>query len=284
MSQSVGPIRNVSDTARWVAVYRARETERPDAVFHDPFAKRLAGARGEEIAASMAYFERDSWPFVTRTYLFDQFITEQLRQGVDMIVNLAAGLDARPYRMPLPSSLIWIEVDLPELLSYKEEILAAEKPACVLERIRLDLANTDARRDLFVQLGARARNAMIITEGLLTYLTADEVGSLANDLAVPGSFRRWVLDLASPGLLRMLQKKMGPQLAHGGATLNFGPEAGPAFFERHGWRASDVRSILKTAARLKRVPFWMRLIAMLPQSNGRQGSRPWSGVCLFERQ
>ena len=47
-------IRNVSDTARWVAFYRAMESERPDAVFRDPFARRLAGERGEAIVRTVA--------------------------------------------------------------------------------------------------------------------------------------------------------------------------------------------------------------------------------------
>jgi O-methyltransferase involved in polyketide biosynthesis len=97
-------IRNVSDTARWVAVYRARETERPDAHFRDPFARRLAGERGEQIAKSMPLGRDNDWSMITRTWLGDQFINEQLQQGVDMVINLAAGLDARPYRMKLPAS------------------------------------------------------------------------------------------------------------------------------------------------------------------------------------
>jgi len=60
--------------------------------------------------------------------MFDQFIAEQCQQGVDMVVNLAAGLDTRPYRMALPPALEWVEVDLPGIVSYKEEILASEKP------------------------------------------------------------------------------------------------------------------------------------------------------------
>ena len=123
MSSAEPLIRDISDTARWAAVFRARETDRPDAVFRDPFARRLAGARGEEIAEYLSAGNRQTWAWVTRTYLFDQFITEQVAQGVDMIVNLAAGLDARPYRMNLPASLNWVEVDLPELLCYKQEIL-----------------------------------------------------------------------------------------------------------------------------------------------------------------
>src|SRR5438552_8099681 len=201
-------IRNISDTARWAAVYRAHETDRPDALFRDPFAKRLAGPRGDEIYAKMPDSGRHAWAWVMRTVLFDQLITQQIAQGVDLVLNLAAGLDARPYRMPVPPSLRWVEVDLPELLAYKQEILAGEKPKCNLERIPLDLSNASARREVFDRLGRDAKKAMIITEGLLIYLSAEEVALLAEDLAKPSSFQRWVLELGSPGLLRMLQKNL----------------------------------------------------------------------------
>jgi methyltransferase (TIGR00027 family) len=282
VSQPEPVIRNVSDTARWVAVYRARESERPDAVFHDPFARRLAGDRGEQIAAAMP--NQDSWPFIARTYLFDQFITEQVQQGADLVLNLAAGLDMRPYRMALPSALSWVEVDLPDLLSYKEEVLGSEKPRCSLERIRLDLSNVQAGREVFEQVGRKAKRVLIITEGLLTYLSPEEVGALAQDLAGPASFQRWVLDLASPGLLRMLQQRIASPLIQAGLPLKFGPAEGPGFFLPHGWKPSEVRSVLKTAARIKRLSFFMRLMALLPESKGRQGSRPWAGICLLARE
>lgn len=51
-------IRNDSDTALWVAIYRAREMERPDPAFRDHFARRLAGPHGEEIARSMPISRR----------------------------------------------------------------------------------------------------------------------------------------------------------------------------------------------------------------------------------
>jgi methyltransferase (TIGR00027 family) len=279
-----GPlVRSVSDTALWVAVYRARETEREDALFRDPWAGRLAGPRGEQIAASMPFSDKAAWAWVARTLLFDGFIEEQVRAGTDLVVNLAAGLDARPYRMSLPPSLTWVEVDLPEILAHKEEILRGEKPVCALERVRLDLSDVPARRELFDRLGRRARRALIVTEGLLIYLTAEEVGSLARDLAAPASFRSWVVDLASPGLLKMIQKDSDAQLSAAGASLKFGPPEGPGFFLPHGWKSVDVRSPLKTAARLKRLSFGMRILAMLPESSGPQGSRPWSGVCLLEK-
>ena len=276
-------IRNVSDTARWVAVYRARETERPDAHFRDPFARRLAGERGEQIAKSMPLGRDNDWSMITRTYLGDQFINEQVQQGVDMVINLAAGLDARPYRMQLPPSLNWVEVDLPEILSYKEEILRDEKPVCSLERIRLDLSNVPARRDLFAELGRRSKKALIITEGLLIYLNAEDVAGLAKDLAARPSFQSWILDIASPGLLRLLVKRIAKQLT-AAAPFKFAPPEGPNFFVPYGWKPVDVQSFLKNAARLKRLSLLFRLFALLPETEKSRRDRPWSGMCLLKKQ
>ncbi len=276
-------LRNISDTARWSALHRAIESERPDAFFRDPFARRLAGERGEQILKTLPSSDKEEWSWVVRTYLFDRFITRQIEQGADMVINIAAGLDARPYRMSLPATLQWIEVDLPAILDYKEAILAGEKPVCRLERLRLDLSNASARRDAFAELGRRARRALLITEGFLVYLTREEAAALALDLASPGSFESWALDVMSPGLVRMLTKRLGAELERAGAPLKFGPPEGPGFFAPYGWKPVEVHSFLKTAANLKRLPFLLRLLALLPESKGAQGSRPWAGACLFTK-
>ena len=275
-------IRNISDTALWVAVYRARETERADALFRDPFARKLAGERGEQIARDLQAGQRYEWPYTARTVRFDQIITEQIKQGTEMVINLAAGLDTRPYRMDLPPSLKWIEVDLPAMIDYKEGILAGEKPRCTLVRVRLDLADVAGRRSLFGELGRNARKVLVVTEGLLTYLTRDEVAALGRDLAAQSSFCDWAIDLCSPGLLKMLQKNLAA-LSEAGSPLKFGPEEGPEFFTAFGWRPAEVYSMLKTAAKIKRLSFFLRLMALLPESNGHQGSRPWGAVCGLTR-
>jgi methyltransferase (TIGR00027 family) len=275
-------IRNISDTALLAAVYRARESERADPLFHDPFARRLAGERGEEIARSLVFSEKHSWSWYARTYVFDQVISKQLASGCDMVLNLAAGLDARPYRMTLPASLKWIEVDLPEIIDYKEELLKDEQPRCVLERVRLDLADVKKRRELFAKVAVDARQVLIISEGLIVYLTAEEVGAIAKDLSAEGSFRRWLLDLASPALLKMLQKKMGKPLEQAAAPLKFGPEEGPDFFKPYGWRVIEAHSMFHAAGRLKRLPFLFTFFYHLHKSEAFQAKRPWSGACLFE--
>jgi methyltransferase (TIGR00027 family) len=280
-------IRDVSDTARWMAVYRARETDRPDAVFRDPLARALAGERGEQIAKAISFGEDHAWSFIARTYLVDRAIARVVAPGAagaDLVLNLAAGLDTRPYRMELPASLRWVEVDLPEILDYKEEVLADAKPVCKVERVRLDLSNHDARRGLFNRLGREATHVAVVSEGLVIYLMADEVCALGRDLAAPPSFRHWIVDIVSPGLLEMIKKGTGNLMQQAGAPFLFAPPEGPAFFEACGWKPVEVRSILKAARKIGRLPLLLKMIAMLPEPSGPQGSRPWSAVCLLQNR
>lgn len=283
MSEQEPLIRNISDTARWVATYRAQETERADAVFRDSYARRLAGERGEQIAKYMPLGQDSSWTIVARTYLIDKLVSEQVAEGVDMVINLAAGLDTRPYRMELPPSLQWIEIDLPGILDYKEEILREEKPVCRLERIRLDLSNVEERGKLLQALSRQAKKALAITEGLVIYLDRDQVAHLAGDLAEPPTLCSWIVEVASPGLLQMLDKKMKPELKQT-APFKFAPEEGVEFFRPFGWEAAQVHSLLKSARQLGRLPFFLKLVSMLPEKSGPQGSRPWSGVCLLRKK
>ena len=282
------PIENVSDTARWVAVYRAMESERPDALFRDPWARRLAGARGEEIVATMKRGRSMAWPMVVRTAVFDEIILETIaRDKVDMVVNLAAGLDARPWRLALPASLRWVDVDLPAILDYKLDSIADAPPVCAYEAVRADLTHVSARRALISRLGAESRRALVVTEGLLIYLTADQVGALAAELHRPESFRSWLFDLATPRLLRLMHRTWGKAVAKGNAPFQFAPAEGTAFFNQYGWREAQFRSSMDEARRLKRemafAAVW-RVLGRLYPARIREEFRKMSGIVLLRKE
>ena len=281
MTQTSSQVRSISDTALWVACYRARETQRPDALFRDPFAERLAGPRGLAITNSLADGNKHDWAWTARTYLFDKFVTAAIDSGADLILNLAAGLCARPYRMALPDNLTWIEVDLPETISYKEKILAGDQPQIHLERIALDLSQVESRRALFAAVNARGKNVAVMSEGLLIYFSDDEVISLAQDLAAQPNFKIWLVDLASPGQLRLMQRSSGRELSQAGAPFKFGPPQGADFFAPHGWQPIEVEGLLKTAARFHRPP--AELLSLLPEPKPPFGNYPWSGVCALKK-
>jgi len=115
---------------------------------------------------------------------------------------------------------------------------------------------------------------------LLVYLDSEAVLSLGKDLAANRNMQRWICDLQSPGLLKMLQKKMGEQLA--ASPMKFAPPEGPDFFLQCGWKPLEVRTLMKTAAKLNRLSFIMRLFARLPDAKV-AGNRPWGGICLLGR-
>jgi methyltransferase (TIGR00027 family) len=282
MTESSSTVSGIADTARWVACFRAQESQRPDALFRDPYAERLAGRRGFEIANGLPDGNKHEWAWVTRTCLFDGFVLSEIQQGADLVVNLAAGLDARPYRMQLRPGLQWVEVDLPEIIAHKEEILGEEQPRCRLERISLDLSDVRARRTLFAELDGRATKVVIVTEGLLLYFTAEEVASLASDLGDQVHFQSWITDLASPGQLKLMQRTTGRRLSEAGAPFQFGPHEGPNFFVPYGWIPSEVKGLLSTAAQLKRAP--VELHSLLPEPKVMSANYPWTGVCLLRKR
>lgn len=285
-------IRSVSDTALWVAYYRAMESERPDAHFRDPYARRLAGERGERIVENLRQGRRMSWVMVLRTVCIDELISKLVSQGVDMVINLAAGLDTRPYRMDLPPALNWIEVDFPEIISYKQESLQKETPRCHLERVTLDLANIEGRRQLLARINSSsassaASKAIVLTEGLLSYLRPEEVAALARDLHEQPRFHYWITDLASPAIVERTRKYWGKHLSSANAPIHFGPAEGPEFFRPSGWKLLEFRDFLDESRRLKReMPLaWMMRVSerLFPKQFAKMRQKWRSGVVLMER-
>jgi methyltransferase (TIGR00027 family) len=281
-------IRNISDTARWVAYYRAMETARPDAIFHDPYAKALAGERGEHIARTLRGGLRNSWSMIVRTAIFDEILLRILAgDQIDLVVNLAAGLDTRPYRLDLPASLHWMEVDLPEMIDYKTQMLAREKPKCRLDRVALDLADQEGRRDLFERLDSSAGRVFLITEGLLAYLEPNEVGSLATDLLAANHFEYWLTEIASPRVKQMMDKHWGKQLKAANAPIKFAPAEGDEFFRPFGWNPVEFRGFLEESERLNRTMPMMWIIRaqmrLFPRRTAKRMKVWRSGVVLLRR-
>ena len=77
---------------------------------------------------------------MARTKIIDDVIIEAIGDGCDKVLNLAAWLDTRPYRLDLPPDFAWVEADLPQLLAEKEQVLADQTPRCRLTRHAVDLA------------------------------------------------------------------------------------------------------------------------------------------------
>jgi len=268
-------IDSVSDTARWAAIYRAAESARADALFDDAYAARLAGDRGAAIAARAPRQMLGGWQVVVRT---------ALAEGCDRVLCLAAGLDMRPYRLAPPTSVTWIEADLPAVIEEKERIIVGETATCRLIRESVDLADPSARGAFLDRALAGAARTLIIAEGLLAYLDEAVVEALARDLA-RSEVKWWAFDILSPATRNMVMRAMSADLAN--APMRFAPPNGVGYFEALGWKTVDIVSVFAEAARLGRLPWFLRLLARLPlpQPDPRRlGGAHWSAVVRCERR
>jgi methyltransferase (TIGR00027 family) len=200
---------SVGSTAVMVAAARAVETDQPDALIRDPYAKLLvtnagAGVLWEamldpDVAAKVTALDEESAAHLqhmrgyqaVRTNFFDTYFADAVADGIRQVVILASGLDSRAYRIDWPAGTTVYEIDQPQVLAYKSTTLAENgvTPSADRREVAIDL-----RLDWPAALRAAgfdpsARTAWL-AEGLLMYLPAeaqDRLFTLIGELSPPGS-------------------------------------------------------------------------------------------------
>jgi methyltransferase (TIGR00027 family) len=275
---------HISHTAYWMAYVRAVESDRPNALFHDPFSRRLAGTFGESAADTVGSVEAIANSIAIRTAVLDRLIVETVNQhDIDFVLNIGSGLDTRPWRLKLPPQLRWRDVDLPELLRHKTKVLANDPPACRYEAFPANIFYAKQRAQaLCVQ--PNARRILVVTEGLLVYLRPDQVEQLAIDVHQQPECQWWLTDLVGPRVLPVLRNVWAPRLP--ALSFHFAPADSAGFFARTGWREIAFHSAREEARRLKR-PLPMSCLARLGLVLGtpsfREEFRRLAGVASLTR-
>ena len=228
-----------------VAGCRAMETQRLDGLASDPFAERLAGPRGMEIARGFPpqSLAMRTFGIAVRTLFLDEFIARCVKEcRVATVLNLGCGLDSRPWRLPLPSDLKWIEVDFQDMLDYKARAMEGEDPKCRLLQIEADVSDEAQRRRVFDAVGSDA--ALMISEGLLMYLPSGAVEAIAAESHRTAGIRHWVMDLTTAAFAKGIRTDFR-QFAHLRADDHLNGEGILSVLEREGWRLREERRYVK---------------------------------------
>jgi methyltransferase (TIGR00027 family) len=229
----------VAATGLLVAAMRAEETARPDRLFTDPFAERLAGDEGRQLLAEAVAATGDSSAqIIIRTRYWDEALLRVNADGVAQVVLLAAGMDARSYRLPWRAGTAVYEVDQPSVIALKDERLAGAQPRCEHVAVGIDL--TDDWPEVLQSSGfdSSARSVWLV-EGLLQYLDESAVQSLftrVDALSASGS----VLLYESVGKTLLEAPFLKPTLEFMeklGAPWVFGTDSPADLVESRGWTA-----------------------------------------------
>jgi methyltransferase (TIGR00027 family) len=229
MQRDTHEIAHVSDTALMTAACRAMETERPDGLIRDPFAAQLAGERGMAIARALPGLERMCFGIGIRSRFLDELLLDTIpTHGIATVLSVGAGLDTRPWRLELPATLRWIEIDFPDMLDYKDAIMAAA-PRCHRERLSADVNQASGRERVFA--AADDGPTLMITEGLLMYLPAATIEALA----ATASTSHWILDAASPEMSRRVRMDQYESIENVRAADHLDGLQILDALHRHGW-------------------------------------------------
>jgi methyltransferase (TIGR00027 family) len=278
-------LEHISDTAYWMAYLRSIESERPDALFRDPYARQLAGTFGAAVAQRIGSTDMIADSIAIRTALLDRLILEKVvKQKIDLVLNIGSGLDTRPWRLPLPERLQWLDIDFPAPLARKAEVLADQPPKCRYGTFGADLFDS-SQRSAALSMRPAATRILVVTEGLLVYLRPSQVEALAKDLHRQMACQLWLTDLIGPRALQVLRTVWAPVLR--ATEFHFGPQDSAAYFARLGWREDAFHSAEEEARRLRRAPRqgWLPWLFLKLGSNSfREEIRRLSGVVVLARE
>ncbi|MEH2241024.1 class I SAM-dependent methyltransferase [Nostoc sp.] len=235
----------VCRTALVMAVKRAIETDRADHLFDDLFAAQLAGDIGQAWREKWEQEDRDNplgsalrIQFVAvRTRFFDDFILSVLPE-VKQVVFLGVGLDTRAFRLPFPHQTRLYELDLPDLIEYREAILQNKQAKCHRQAIAANL--TQPWSHLLLQQGFEVEAPTLwLMEGLLMYLNEAQVNELLKIISQLSADRSYLgADLVS---IRSWQVGAKHQNGLISKHWRFGTDEPEQLFADRGWNASVIQ-------------------------------------------
>jgi methyltransferase (TIGR00027 family) len=227
-------------TSQWTAAARAKESQRSDRLFSDPYASALAGTEGVRLLSDLERAGNHSVYLAIRTRFFDDFALS-VAHFLHQIVILAAGMDTRAFRLSWPPGTTIFELDRREVLAHKDRILREREATPSCDR-RVVLADLEEPWQGFLHAGGfdASAPALFLVEGLTPYLSLDRVMSLfaqISDMAKVGSHLG--VDFVGQSFLDSPSTRTYlSRLSSYGIPWQFGTDDPGQFLEKFGWHAT----------------------------------------------
>ena len=230
----------VAATGLLVAAMRAEESQQDDRLFTDPFAERLAGDEGRQLLVEAeAATGKQSGQIIIRTRFWDEALLRINANGVSQVGILAAGMDARAYRLPWQANTTVYEIDQPHVIALKDERLAGEQPRCHRVAVGVNLADEWPKMLQSQGFDPSAKTVWLV-EGLLQYLDESAVDTLfsrVDELSAPGSVLLYEIVGATLLEAPFLQPTL-EYMKQLGAPWTYGTDEPAELVESRGWTAT----------------------------------------------
>lgn len=217
---------DVSKTAIITMACRATQSEDPKSDFNDQMAvqslNKLTDLASESEKKTILkikkmygkYSKNEAKSLVLRVSMIDRVVNDYISNNQEAIViNVACGFDTRYWRIDR-KDCTYIELDLPEVIDQKKELLGDQIDYRMISSSVLDFSWIDeVTKD-------RNSNFIIIMEGLLMYLQEEDVKELLGEIS-----RRFInSQLVTDALDKKLTEGLYKKIANWSSKLFFGFE------------------------------------------------------------
>jgi methyltransferase (TIGR00027 family) len=245
----------ISKTAFYCCGSRMLDAESANQICGDTYARLFMN---EEALAYFAPFRQDMRRAacnVTRSRIVEDLLRRELaKDRTTLVVSVGAGFDSRPYRIDGGD---WLELDEPQIVSYKNERLPIEECRSRLERIAIDFSTESLAAKLALYAGRRP--VIVVVEGVFAYLQEAQIVGTIDALKANFPEHLLICDLVTDAFWRRYNKDFQEQL---GATVYTVTDPASVFLT-HGYRETESESVLARAVALGalHIPMPMRLLA-----------------------
>ena len=242
-----------------------QDAERDQPVCGDTYAKVFMNEEGLQILETFKDETRPNTSNVGRHRIIDDLLREELVANPNLtVVIIGAGFDTRAFRL---KGGRWVELDEPQVITYKEERLPAANSENELQRISIDFA-TESLEEKLAPFSGRSPVTVVI-EGVLMYLEEAAIGKLLETLGQLFPRHKVICDLMTREFLEKNATTIQEKLSDMGATFKFTADKPEEVFLKNGYRQLETIPIIEKAVLFEagEIPtdVWQTIQPTLPQ-------------------
>jgi methyltransferase (TIGR00027 family) len=232
----------ISKTAFYCCGVRMQDAEREKPVCGDVYAKVFMNADGLSILETFKDETGPNSSNVARHRIIDDLLREELAAHPDLrVVIIGAGFDTRAYRL---KGGAWVELDEPQVISFKNERLPAGDAQNELHRVAIDFA-TDSLADKLLPFAGRGGPVVVVVEGVFMYLEQQAIEQLLQTLRRLFPQHKLICDLMTRKFFEKYGRPIHEKLTGMGATFKFTVDNPTEIFTRNGYEIVDQFSMVE---------------------------------------
>ena len=236
----------ISNTAYYCCGVRMEDAKKTPSICNDVYAERFMDESGKQIFEPFKSEIMPNISNITRCRLIDDYLLAELGEDDQLnIITIGAGFDSRPYRLKGGN---WLEIDEPQIISYKNEKLPVDECSNPLRRISIDFAHESLNEKLEAE--GTGNHTVFVIEGVFMYLELEAIETTIN--TIQGLFPKHVLycDLMTKKFFTKFAQSVHSKLVASGGTFSERPDSPEQIFTQHNYKTIERIAMFRRAGEL----------------------------------